>query len=197
MEHSTNMDSGARADPGGFDPRLLDHAGRLAAALGFEPVPLRRRRDGWTPERQIVYHAMLAAGASPREAARRVGMTPQGAGRLLNRPDAARFASACAAAYRMGEPTRRAAAVARRERARAAALRAKVSSPPGSRTFETQETSAGTSGAPGPTAAPSINPRPRAGPARPATPCGARALAGSPAGRYAPPSTSRRRRKPC
>jgi hypothetical protein len=121
------------AKPERFDPRLLAEAARLAASLGFAPVPLRRRRDGWTPERQLVYLAVLAAGGRSREAAARVGMTVQGAGRLLRRPDAQPFARACAAAYRIGEPRRCALAAARRARGRPAASAPEVFHSQGSR----------------------------------------------------------------
>jgi hypothetical protein len=114
MEQKQNH---ASRKPEGFDPRLIDEAARLAAALGFAPVPLRRRRDGWTVERQLVYLAMLATGSRNREAAARVGMTPQSAGRLLRRGDAAAFARACASAVRIGEPRRLALASARRRKA--------------------------------------------------------------------------------
>jgi catechol 2,3-dioxygenase-like lactoylglutathione lyase family enzyme len=139
MEQNRNSLSGK---PEGFDSQLLGEAARFAASIGFEAVPVRRRRDGWTLERQLVYLAMLAAGAGPREAAARVGMTTQGVGKLLRRADAAAFAAACAAAWRIGEPRRRALAAGRRQRARAGAYRAEVFSSLGSRTFEPCETSA-------------------------------------------------------
>ena len=132
MEHDRNNFSPlCRPDEAeGFDPRLIAQAARLAASLGFEPVPLRRRRDGWTVERQLVYLAMLATGSGNREAAARVGMTPQSAGRLLRRPDAAAFVRACDRALRIGEPRR----VAER---RNGGRRRKFFHPQGSRNNET------------------------------------------------------------
>lgn len=111
MEHKQNI---ASPKPKHFDPRLIAQAAGLAAALGFEPVPVRARHDGWTVERQLVCLAVLASGGSPREAAERVGMTPQGLGKLIRRSDASAFAAACDAASRMGEPVRRTRAAARR-----------------------------------------------------------------------------------
>lgn len=97
-----------------FDPRLLAHAASLAASLGFAPVPVRFRRDGWTVERQLVYLAALAAGDRGSEAAARVGMTQQSAGKLLRRAGASAFAGACEGAWRIGATTRKARAAARR-----------------------------------------------------------------------------------
>jgi hypothetical protein len=69
------------------------------ADLAFAPVPLRYRRDGWTPERQRAYVAALAATGHAGKAARAVGMTEQSAARLRRRPEAAAFAAACTAAF--------------------------------------------------------------------------------------------------
>ena len=65
----------------------------------FKPVPRqRRRRDGWTPERQRRFIAGLAEGDSVRVAANAVGMTPEGAYQLRRQPGAADFAAAWAEA---------------------------------------------------------------------------------------------------
>jgi hypothetical protein len=71
----------------------------LAALLDFTPVTVRRRHDGWTPERQRLYVAALFETGHAGRAARAVGMTAQSAARLRRRPDAAGFDRACAAAY--------------------------------------------------------------------------------------------------
>ncbi len=71
----------------------------LAASLAFEPVPLRHRRDGWTPERQRRYVIVLFETGHMGKAARAVGMTEQSASKLRRRPDAASFARACEIAY--------------------------------------------------------------------------------------------------
>lgn len=64
----------------------------------FEPVPLRSRRDGWTPERQRKFIAQIASGLRPGRAAERVGMRRQGAYELRERPGAEGFAAAWDAA---------------------------------------------------------------------------------------------------
>ena len=68
-------------------------------APDFDPVPLRHRRDGWTPDKQRRYVALLFKTGLAGAAARAVGMTPQSAKRLRLRPDAASFDAACAAAH--------------------------------------------------------------------------------------------------
>jgi hypothetical protein len=73
--------------------------GALAAFLDFTPVPVRRRCDGWTPERQRRYVAALFETGHSGKAARAVGMTEQGAAKLRRRPDAVSCARACEAAY--------------------------------------------------------------------------------------------------
>jgi hypothetical protein len=65
---------------------------------GFTPVPVRARRDGWTPERQFAYIVALAQYGHAGRAARAVGMTGQGACRLRRRPGAAQFNRLCEAA---------------------------------------------------------------------------------------------------
>ena len=65
----------------------------------FTPVPLRYRKDGWTPERQRNYVVALAETGHLGKAARAVGMTEQSAGKLRRRPGAASFDAACMAAY--------------------------------------------------------------------------------------------------
>ena len=87
MEQTTNI------MPPGHDPVP-------AALLDFTPVPVRYRRDGWTPERQRRYVAALFETGHGGKAAHTVGMTEQGVARLRRRPDAASFAAACEAAYR-------------------------------------------------------------------------------------------------
>jgi hypothetical protein len=79
--------------------------GAVAAFLEFDPVPVRTRRDGWTPERQRRYVLALFETGHMGRAARAVGMTEQSAARLRRRPDAGPFARACEAAY--GEARRR------------------------------------------------------------------------------------------
>ena len=64
----------------------------------FEPVPLRYRHDGWTPDRQLEFIQALADCGCVEEAARRVGMSREAAYELRRRPDAQAFRLAWAAA---------------------------------------------------------------------------------------------------
>ncbi|GAB5348881.1 hypothetical protein [Alteriqipengyuania sp. 357] len=52
----------------------------------FRPVPLRARRDGWSPWRQCAFLAQLYFTGSVAAAARRVGMSRASAYRLRERP---------------------------------------------------------------------------------------------------------------
>jgi len=83
----------------------------------FTPVPLRARRDGWTPERQFAYVAALAEFGHGGRAAEAVGMTEQSACRLRRRPGAAAFNGLCEAAWLQAKQ--------RRARAHPARLRAR------------------------------------------------------------------------
>ncbi|HEX8579735.1 MAG TPA: hypothetical protein VF655_09110 [Allosphingosinicella sp.] len=60
----------------------------------FTPVPLRARRDGWTPERQRTFIAALQETRCIAKAAAAVGMARETAYRLRERPGAASFAAA-------------------------------------------------------------------------------------------------------
>lgn len=60
----------------------------------FTPVPVRARRDGWTPARQAAFIVALAHRRNIVAAARSVGLSCQSAYRLRDRPDAAGFAAA-------------------------------------------------------------------------------------------------------
>lgn len=64
----------------------------------FDSVPLRSRRDGWTPERQLAFIALVAKGLRPGRAAARLGMRRQGAYALRARAGAESFAAAWDAA---------------------------------------------------------------------------------------------------
>ena len=70
-------------------------AGESASfAPDFEPVLLRSRRDGWTPERQRAFIAWLARGLRPGRAAAWVGMSRKSAYALRSRPGGEGFAAA-------------------------------------------------------------------------------------------------------
>ena len=60
----------------------------------FAPVPSRRRKDGWTIERQCVFLAHLYLTGSVSAAARAAGMSRMSAYRPRRRTDAASFAHA-------------------------------------------------------------------------------------------------------
>ena len=70
--------------------------------LAFEPVPLRYREDGLTPEKQREYVEALADCGVAREAAARVGLTEQSINRVRRRSDARSFDRACEAAHIFG-----------------------------------------------------------------------------------------------
>ena len=74
-----------------------------APDLNFTPVPrLRRRRDGWSAERQRAFIAALALCGTVTLAARAVGSTSRSAYRLLDAPGADDFARAWDAAIDQG-----------------------------------------------------------------------------------------------
>jgi hypothetical protein len=60
----------------------------------FTPVPLRFRKDGWTPARQADFLGQLAETGSVSAAARHVGMTRESAYRLRDKDGAQSFAAA-------------------------------------------------------------------------------------------------------
>jgi hypothetical protein len=70
----------------------------LLSGLNFDPVPLRARRDGWTPERQRLFIRVLRETGSVGRACRAAGRTRAGAYRLYRRPDAESFRRAWDAA---------------------------------------------------------------------------------------------------
>jgi hypothetical protein len=77
--------------------------GEDAPDLSFTPVPrLRRRRDGWSEERQRAFIAALALCGTVSVAARAVGSTARSAYRLLDAPGADSFAAAWDAAIDQG-----------------------------------------------------------------------------------------------
>jgi hypothetical protein len=79
-----------------------------SSALHFTPLRLRARIDGWTPDRQRLYVAAIAATGRADRAAALCGMTGQTAARLRHRPDAASFSAACCAAFGFAKRLRRA-----------------------------------------------------------------------------------------
>jgi hypothetical protein len=66
--------------------------------LDFDPVPVRPRRDGWTPALQIRFIIGIARGLSPGKAAARIGKARQSAQALRRHPQGGAFAAAWDAA---------------------------------------------------------------------------------------------------
>jgi hypothetical protein len=60
----------------------------------FLPVPLRARRDGWTPERQGRFIGLLAQTGCVRTAAQTLGLSRESAYRLRRHSDAGSFTAA-------------------------------------------------------------------------------------------------------
>lgn len=66
--------------------------------LAFTPVPLRARRDGWTPKKQYFFILGLARGFTPAHAAGILGLTRKTAYELRRKPGGEGFAVAWDAA---------------------------------------------------------------------------------------------------
>lgn len=80
-------------------PKVLEEGGQLPT---FEPVPLRPRHDGWTPERQREFIEALADTGSVKAACRHVNMTEVGAYRIRRLAEGASFRKAWDAALNLG-----------------------------------------------------------------------------------------------
>lgn len=77
--------------------------------IAFTPVPLKRkRRTGWTPERQREFIAALSRCGSVSAAVRQVGMSARSAYALLDKEGAESFAEAWDTAAMMGMDATRA-----------------------------------------------------------------------------------------
>ncbi|HET9637952.1 MAG TPA: hypothetical protein VFP12_01970 [Allosphingosinicella sp.] len=96
LAHSPEPASDDAASP--FNRQPDEAADRLA----FEPVPLRYRSDGLTPEKQRAYVEALADCGIAREAAARVGVSETSIARVRRRSDAVSFDRACEAAHVFG-----------------------------------------------------------------------------------------------
>jgi len=68
----------------------------------FEPVPVRRRQDGWTTERQLAFVEKLADTNSITAACKHVGMSRESVRKLRRRPGGRAFRDACDAALDCG-----------------------------------------------------------------------------------------------
>ena len=101
MEHRQNAFTPVAATD---EPAIPDNpaAADARGALDFEPVPLRFRSDGLTPETQREFVEALADTGLIHVAAARVNLSPQAIARTRRRADARSFDLACAAAQRFG-----------------------------------------------------------------------------------------------
>jgi hypothetical protein len=81
-------------------PDALPIVPRRRRIPAFHPVPVGKRKDGWTPDRQGRFIGMLAQTGSVLAAARALGMGRESAYRLRRRPGAAGFAAAWDAALK-------------------------------------------------------------------------------------------------
>jgi len=128
--HAPGSNTASAPQPPGSDPAAAPHTPGTAAASpapvtppaaandsgaplipAFNPVPVRPRYDGWTPERQRAFVEHLAETLSVEAAAALVGMSAQGARELRRRPGAQGFAAAWDAALRRGLAERGRAAI--------------------------------------------------------------------------------------
>lgn len=73
-----------------------------SAAPRFDPVPLRQRHDGWTPERQLDFIEALGETACVEDACKAVGLSAASAYALRRRIDAQSFRMAWDAALDYG-----------------------------------------------------------------------------------------------
>lgn len=89
---------GAGALVAADDSRALDAHGFDAAAFEWVPRPRRRRKDGWSIDKQRTFIEVLADTGIVTEAARAVGMSLASAYRLRREPGGHGFAAAWEAA---------------------------------------------------------------------------------------------------
>ncbi len=75
----------------------------MTSLFSFSPVPSQRRRaDGWTPKKQIIFIEALAELGNVADAANRAGMGRASVYTLRDRPGAESFAAAWEAAQQVG-----------------------------------------------------------------------------------------------
>jgi hypothetical protein len=95
------------SDPYALPPRLAALLEDLPLdQLAFTPVPVRPRRDGWSPQCQRAFILRLALCGSPGAAARAVGKTRRSAYRLRAHEGAESFALAWDKAAQWGQDSR-------------------------------------------------------------------------------------------
>ena len=89
--------------PDTLPPGAIGGVADAIPEIPFDPVPrLRRRRKGWSEERQRDFIRALSKCASVAAAARSVGMTPRSAYRLADAPGADSFVEAWDIAIDLG-----------------------------------------------------------------------------------------------
>ncbi len=77
------------------DPRSAAVQNRRVSRIpAFTPVPLRARKDGWTPVRQAEFLGLLAQTRCVSKAAAMVGMSRDSAYQLRRKPGAEEFVAA-------------------------------------------------------------------------------------------------------
>ena len=97
----------AKSEPFALPPRLAALVEDLPLdELAFAPVPLRARRDGWSPECQRAFILRLALCGSPGAAARAVGKTRRSAYRLREHEGSESFVRAWDKAAHWGQDSR-------------------------------------------------------------------------------------------
>ncbi len=75
----------------------------IAALLGFEPVPMRKKVNGWDADAQRAFIVLLAATGSKLHAAEAIGRKASGIDRILKRPDASSLSAAVDSAMALAE----------------------------------------------------------------------------------------------
>jgi hypothetical protein len=96
------------------EPAVIGLVDVTAGPIEFTPVPrLRKRRNGWTEEKQRAFIEALSLCGCVASAARSVGMTPRSAYRLLESHGAGSFAEAWDQALARGVELLRAEAMGR------------------------------------------------------------------------------------
>jgi hypothetical protein len=75
----------------------------IAPLLEFEPAPMQKRVNGWDPDSQRAFVALVAVTGSKDRAARAIGRRTGSLDRIFRRPDGAGFSAAVEAALAVAE----------------------------------------------------------------------------------------------
>ncbi|MEE4199135.1 hypothetical protein [Erythrobacter sp.] len=84
------------------DPRTIRLPVKYGELPDFDPVPIKPRSDGWTPERQHQFIEALADTGSVEAACKHVDMSTVGAYRIRRLPEGKSFAEAWDKALDLG-----------------------------------------------------------------------------------------------